>query len=451
MSRSPTLPVLFVDDEEDVRHAGEQTLTLAGHPVMLAASGEEALALATREMPGAVVTDVRMPGIDGLELMARLRALDPDLPVIVVTGHGDVPMAVRAMREGALDFIEKPHASDRLVEAVDRALEIRALALDSRARRAELERHRAMGTLLVGRTPAMQRLRATLHRLGAIDADILVLGETGTGKELVARTLHEGGPRRACAFVALNCGALPEAIAESELFGHEAGAFTSANKRRVGRIEHADGGTLFLDEIESMPPSLQVKLLRVLQERVVEPVGSNRAVPVDIRVVAATKVDLRQLAAEGRFREDLYHRLNVVPLRIPPLRERPDDIPLLFEHFVSEAVDRYRCEAPPLSADLHRRLMSHPWTGNVRELRHVAERYVLGLDDPIHAAAATDGAPEPAATLAAQVDRFEKGVIERELARRNGNVTATLQALGIPRKSFYDKARRLAIDLDAFR
>jgi len=445
--------VLFVDDERAVRLAGQQALELADFEVTACDGAERALRLLGRDWPGCLVTDVRMPQMDGLELMERALALDSELPVILITGHGDVPMAVEAMRRGAYDFLEKPFPSDRLVEVARRAVEKRRLVLENRRLRDQLSGQPAGESYpIIGRTPGIERLRTTIASIADTDADVLVLGETGTGKELVARALHAGSPRRKHPFVALNCGAMPEAIFESELFGHEAGAFTGAAKRRVGRIEHASGGTLFLDEIESMPLSLQVKLLRVIQERVVEPLGSNEQIPVDLRVVAATKVDLRQAASEGKFREDLYYRLNVVVVTIPPLRERRDDIPLLFQHFVLQATARYNRDPRALTPAQSQRLMTHGWPGNVRELRNAADRFVLGLDDALAAPSAGTGAA-PAGTglsLAEQVDLFEKSLIESELARHKGSVKATIEALNVPRKTFYDKLKRYGLSREDF-
>ncbi|WP_207462598.1 sigma-54 dependent transcriptional regulator [Azospirillum sp. SYSU D00513] len=439
--------VLFVDDERAVRLAGQQALELAGFDVTAFDGAERALRHLGRGWPGCVVTDVRMPGMDGLALLERVRALDPDLPVILITGHGDVPMAVQAMRDGAYDFLEKPFPSERLVEVARRAVEKRRLVMENRALRERLAGGTEDTHPIIGRTPGIERLRALIAAVADTDADVLVLGETGTGKEMVARALHAGSGRRKHPFVALNCGAMPENIFESELFGHEAGAFTGAAKRRVGRIEHAGGGTLFLDEIESMPLALQVKLLRVIQERAVEPLGSNDLVPVDLRVVAATKVDLRQAAAEGKFREDLYYRLNVVVITIPPLRERREDIPLLFRHFVVQAANRYNREPRDLTPALAQGLMAQDWPGNVRELRNAADRFVLGLDETMAASAAPDAGPQ---SLAERVDLFEKSVIETELARHKGSVKATIEALNIPRKTFYDKLKRYGLTRDDF-
>ncbi|HYD31784.1 MAG TPA: sigma-54 dependent transcriptional regulator, partial [Azospirillaceae bacterium] len=359
--------VLLVDDEKHVRLSGQQTLELAGFDVIAAESAERALTHLAREAPGVVVTDVRMAPMDGLALMRRVREIDPDLPVVLITGHGDVAMAVQAIRDGAYDFIEKPFPSELLADVVRRAMERRRLVLENRALKAELAGRTGDSHPIIGRTPAMERLKGIIAAVADTDADVLVFGETGTGKEMVARALHEQSARGAHRFVALNCGAMPESIFESELFGHEAGAFTGAGKRRVGRIEHAHRGTLFLDEIESMPLALQVKMLRVLQDRVVEPLGGNDIVPVDIRTVAATKVSLRHASDEGRFREDLYYRLNVAVIHIPPLRDRREDIPLLFQYFVTQAATRFRRAPPAPSARLAHRLMAHPWPGNVRE------------------------------------------------------------------------------------
>ena len=441
--------VLFVDDERAVRLAGQQALELAGFEVTACDGAERALRHLGRDWPGCLVTDVRMPQMDGLALLARVREIDPDLPVILITGHGDVPMAVEAMRNGAYDFLEKPFPSDRLTEIARRAVEKRRLVLENRRLRAQIAGGADPAETIVGRTVGIERLRATIAAVADTDADVLVFGETGTGKEMVARALHAASGRRKNPFVALNCGAMPETIFESELFGHEAGAFTGAAKRRVGRIEHAGGGTLFLDEIESMPLSLQVKLLRVIQERVVEPLGSNEQVPVDLRVVAATKADLRQAADEGKFRADLYYRLNVVVLTIPPLRERRDDIPLLFQHFVVQAAARYNREPRTPTREQMQRLMSQDWPGNVRELRNAADRFVLGLEDAAPAPVSAPSTPL-ALSLAEQVDLFEKGLIQSELARHRGSVKAAIEALNIPRKTFYDKLKRYGLSREDF-
>jgi two-component system C4-dicarboxylate transport response regulator DctD len=438
--------ILLVDDDRQVRDAGRQTLELAGFRVRCLDSAEQALKALGRDC-GVLVTDVRMPKMDGFALLERALILDPDLPVIMITGHGDISMAVRAIRGGAYDFLEKPYPNEILVDTVKRALERRRLVMENRRLREELAR--SGEGLIVGRSKAMDRLRTAIATVAETDADVLIMGETGTGKELVARALHQQSRRRGRPFVALNCGAMPEAIFESELFGHEAGSFTGAGRKRIGRITYADKGSLFLDEIESMPLFLQVKILRVLQERVVEPLGSNEQIPVDIRVVAATKTCLKAASAEGKFRQDLYYRLNVVLIEIPPLRDRKEDIPLLFQHFVTLAASRFGREPPPLPPDLVARLVSHSWPGNVRELRNAADRFVLGLDD---GGISADGEAGTARlSLAEQVDQFERNLISHELALAGGNVKSAIEALQIPRKTFYDKLRRHGIVAEDYR
>ncbi|WP_434732834.1 sigma-54 dependent transcriptional regulator [Rhizobium sp. YTUHZ044] len=435
------MPVALIDDDRDLRRATAQTLELAGFSVSAYDGAKAALAELTVDFAGPVVTDIRMPEIDGLQLFATLKGMDGDLPVILMTGHGDIPMAVQAIQDGAYDFIAKPFAADRLVHSVRRAGEKRQLVLENRVLRRAAED--AQETLpLIGQTPAMENLRKILRHIADTDVDVLVAGETGSGKEVVAQILHRWSHRRKGNFVALNCGALPETVIESELFGHEAGAFTGAQKRRMGRIEHASGGTLFLDEIESMPVATQVKMLRVLEMREITPLGTNEVRPVDLRVVAAAKIDLGDPEVRGDFREDLYYRLNVVTISIPPLRERRDDIPLLFSHFTARAAERFRRDVPPLSEAVRHHLATHSWPGNVRELSHYAERVVLGLEG----SADPSSPPQPTGgTLPERLERYEAEIIRDALASNNGDVRRTIEALGIPRKTFYDKLQRHGI------
>ncbi|UJX46166.1 sigma-54 dependent transcriptional regulator [Xanthobacter sp. YC-JY1] len=432
--------VLLVDDEEMIRVSIEQTLDLAGIDVASFASAEAALPAIGRDYPGIVVTDVRLPARDGLELLADIRRRDPELPVVLITGHGDVAMAVSAMREGAYDFIEKPFVSDAFVEVVKRALEKRALVLENRRLRTALDRGDAIERHLVGQSAAMRRLRDDIAQLASTSADVLVLGETGAGKEQVARALHEGGVRRDKPFVAVNCGAIPESMFESEMFGHEAGAFTGAGKRRIGKIEHASGGTLFLDEVESMPLAMQVKLLRVLQDRRIERLGSNTPVPVDLRVIAATKEDLGAEADAGRFRKDLFFRLDVVKLALPPLRERREDIPLLFELFLVQAAVKYQRPVVEVPPSLRRALMLADWPGNVRELKNAAERHMLGFLAPDFT-----GGAAAAPSLNELLDRVERLVIEDALKASGNRVSAAALALNIPRKTLHDRMKRLGL------
>jgi len=441
-------PVIFVDDDPDLRKATAQMLKLAGFDVQAFDGAEAALAVLDDGFEGPVVTDIRMPRTNGLQLFERIKALDPELPVLLVTGHGDVDLAVAALKDGVYDFISKPFDSERLATAITHAAEKRRLVLENRRLR-QAAAETPPDLPLVGSAPAIVRLRATIRQVADADVDVLILGETGSGKEVVARLLHQWSRRRGGNFVALNCGALPEAVLESELFGHEAGAFTGADRKRVGRIEHANGGTLFLDEIESCPPAIQVKLLRVLEIREVEPLGTNERRRLDLRVVAATKLDLGDPAARGDFRADLYYRLNVVTLRIPPLRERRGDIPLLFAHFLKRAADRFGRPMPDITAAVHRHLARHDWHGNVRELLHFADRVALGLapeDDATPADREVADFPDSAAgSLPERVDRYEAGLIRAALEAHGGDVRATIEALGVPRKTFYDKLKRHGI------
>jgi len=445
-------PVIFIDDEKHVRMSVKQSLELAKHRTLCFASAKPALKHISLDWPGVIVTDVKLPRMSGLELLKRALLIDPDLPVILVTAHGGIPMAVQAMRDGAYDFIEKPFSSELLIDVIKRALEKRALVLENRGLRSEVALRSEPGPLIVGKTPVIEHLRTLIANIGDSDADVLVTGETGTGKELVARSLHQHSTRRNGAFVPINCGALPESIIESELFGHEPGAFTGARERRIGKFEFANEGTLFLDEVESMPMHLQVKILRVLQERVIERLGSNQMIPVDVRIVAASKTDLKHASSNGTFRQDLFYRLCVVHIQIPPLRERREDIPLLYQHFLLEAATRYGRRVPAVTPELMREMMKQEWPGNVREVRNAAERHVLSAEDAGSGVPAQDNRLLPNATgpapttkklgLREQVQAFEKAVIEQELTRQNGKITATCAALDLPRKTLYDKMGR---------
>lgn len=440
--------VILLDDDRDLLKATQQTLELASFHVRPFTAAMDALAVIDQSFNGVVVSDIRMPGIDGLQFFQRLQKVDPDLPVILVSGHGDIPMAVKAIQDGAYDFITKPFAAERLIQSVRHAAEKRRLVLENRSlREAAVEAESDLP--LIGQTPAMERLRRTLRQIADTDVDVLVTGETGSGKEVIATLLHRWSRRASNHFVALNCGALPENIIESELFGHEQGAFTGAQKRRLGRIEHANGGTLFLDEIESMPPSAQVQMLRVLEMREVMPLGTNEVRPVDLRVVAASKVDLGDPAQRGDFREDLYFRLNVVTLSIPPLRERRDDIPMLFGYFSERAAARFHRAVPAVSSVVQRYLRDHHWPGNVRELSHFAERFVLGLHDQTQERVGGNFSSETL-TLPERLECYEATIIRETLESHDGDVRRTIEALGIPRKTFYDKLQRHGIVRSTF-
>ena len=440
--------IILLDDEAPIRDAARQTLELEGYEVEDFSNPLEALTQIDELWPGVIVSDVKMPLMDGLEFMRRCLGKDRDLPIVLLTGHGDVAMAVQAMRDGAYDFIEKPFRAEQFLEVIRRALEKRALVLENRALRASLEPEYR----IIGVSEPMRQVRKTIHDVADTDVDVLIFGETGTGKEMVARNLHGQSRRRLKPFVAINCGALPESIIESELFGHEAGAFTGAKTRRQGKFEHASGGSLFLDEVESTPPALQIRLLRVLQEREIERLGSNQRIPVDVRLIAATKQDLRELVGRGEFREDLYYRLDVVEIHLPPLRVRTDDIILLFQHFVLNACERYQREPKPLANSMLKQLLAYDWPGNVRELRNIAERYVLFPQaDLFKSPSAPASTLDQAASLPEQLSGFEKTLIMRELERQSGDVTATCKQLGIGRKTLYEKMQRLGIDPAEFR
>ena len=435
--------VFFVDDDAALREANSQSIELAGIDVRTFADAESALARLDADFTGVLVSDIRMPGIDGLQLFARVRAIDPEIPVILITGHADVPMAVSALRDGAFDFLAKPFAADHLVASTRKALENRRLVLDNRRLRAAAE---AADSPLIGDSPAMARLRATIAQVARADIDVLIEGETGTGKELVAAMLHRQSPRSARAFVAVNCAALPEASAETELFGHVADAVPHARFDRAGRIAASNRGTLFLDEIDGMPPALQGRLLRVLEEREVLPIGGERPVPLDLRVIAAAKRTLAHMVEAGEFRNDLYFRLDVVRLWIPPLRERRADIPQLFAHFVAEATAQMRQGPFRMSDAVRRHLLEHDWPGNVRELRNFAFGAVLDLPGGIAPAGREDALPLPE-----RVRRYEDMLVREAIELAGGSATRAMAILGIPRKTLYDKFRRANIDPAQYR
>ena len=446
---SKNLRVLFVEDDAAVRLGGMQALRLSGLEVQSFERAEHALRYIEFGFPGILVSDLRLPGMSGLALLEHTVGTDASLPVILVTGHGDIPMAVDAMRRGAYDFVEKPYSSEQLVDVAQRALEKRRLTLELASVRQALAHRDNIEARILGRSPAIERLRRMILELADADANALILGETGTGKELVARSLHDYGHRKAKNFAAINCAGIPELLFESEVFGHEAGSFTGAIKRRIGKIEHARGGTLFLDEIETMQMSLQVKLLRLLQEKKFERVGSNDLLEMDCRIVAGSKADLLALSSTNHFRDDLYYRLGVMVLEIPPLRERREDIPLLFEHFVVRAAAEYNRPIPDISPSQMHDLMSRPWGGNVRELRNVAERFTLGMPTRADAASSDDNTVKP--SLETKLNLFERQLIEEALRGCSGRTAIACERLGVPKKTLYDKIRRLGISTEEFK
>lgn len=435
--------VLIVDDDAVNRDLLAQQLESLAESVLTAVDGKAALDQLRPDFRGAVVTDLKMPRMDGLELLRQTRAIDPDLPIIIVTGHGDVAKAVQAIRDGAYDFIERPYDVERLRDMVARALRARGLVLENRALRTQLKAKVGLDSRLLGSSPIMEDLRRTIAGIADTNANVLIVGETGTGKELVARSLHELGKRSRYRFVPINCGAVPEDLFESELFGHEAGAFTGATRKRIGRLEYAHQGTLFLDEIDSLPVSMQAKLLRVLQEREIERLGSNEPIKADFRTIAATQLDLKKAVENGNFRADLYYRLDVARIHVPPLRDRRDDILLLFQAFIDELAAHHDRESPQMRREDLQSLMVYSWPGNVRELRNVAERYVLGLRGLTGAVAdllpATD---HRSPGLGEQLDAFERCVLDQELTKQRGSIQAAAEALGLPVRTLNDRMRR---------
>jgi two-component system C4-dicarboxylate transport response regulator DctD len=437
--------VVFIDDDADLRAANVQSLQLADINVTAFASAKEALEIIDVDFAGVVVSDIRMPNIDGHQLFSRVRQIDPEIPVILISGHADVSEAIEAMRRGAYDFIVKPYIDDQLVQSIHRAQEKRRLVMDNRRLRA-LADEAASSWPLIGQSTGMERLRKTLRQVAEADVDTFVEGETGVGKELAARALHNWGPRHRHPFVAVNCGALPSGLVESELFGHDLGAFPGAVRQRIGKIEFANRGTLFLDEVEAMPLEIQVKLLRFLAEREITPLGSNEVRSVDVRVITSAKVDL---AGEegGLIRPDLMHRLCVAHVRVPPLRERRADIPLLFAHFVARAADRMGKQPPPITRAAQRMLNEYAWPGNVRELANFAERFAIGLDEDEGAS----GADAASFGLRDKLELYEADLIREALTAGKGDVRTALDSLQLPRETFYAKVRRYEIDIESFR
>lgn len=440
----PPATVIVVDDDDVLRGALAQWLQLSGFRVLTASSAAAVPALLRTHEVDALLTDVRMPGQSGMDLLRTLRESMPNLPVVLLTGHGDVPLAVQALKLGAFDFLTKPHDPERLIATLRNACTQHALTRRLHDAEAKLEGRDCVAGHILGRSAPMQKLQDEVRALLDAPLDVLIRGETGTGKEVVARALHDCGPRRSKPFVAINCAAVPHEIFESELFGHEAGAFTGAKTSRIGKFEFAKGGTVFLDEIESMPLSAQAKVLRVLQEREVERVGGNRSIPIDVRVVSAAKLSLREAADEGLFREDLYYRLAGYQIDIPPLRRRGDDVLQLFTQFAASCAERAGREAPELAPGLVAALLNHSWPGNVRELKSVAERFGLGLGLQLGRDETTK-LPEMR-DLNSMLEEYERNLILAALHQSQGSVAGAMQILGLPRRTLNEKMRRLGIE-----
>ena len=444
--------ILVVDDEPGVRSSLGAVLRDEGLDVETAASGEECLDRAARTPYDVIVLDVWLPGVDGLVTLQRLRERKVDAQVVMISGHGNIESAVRAIKMGAFDFVEKPLSLEKTVLVVRNALRQRDLEAENRALRARVDRQHVM----VGESFAMRQLREQVETAAPTNGRVLIYGDNGTGKELVARTIHQLSRRRNGPFIEVNCAAIPEELIESELFGHQKGAFTGAVIDKPGRFEQANAGTIFLDEIADMSLKTQAKVLRVLQEQVMERVGGTQRIRVDVRVLAATNKDLPGEIRAGRFREDLYFRLNVIPIFVPPLHDRQDDIPLLAEHFMALMAAEYGRRPKRLAPEAIGRLQQYAWPGNVRELRNVIERLMimvrgdtitaqdlafLGHDD-LHERAA---AVEPSLPLSEARERFERDYILQALAAQNGNMSRTAEMLGVERSNLYKKMKAFGI------
>ncbi len=451
--------LLIVDDEANTLASLSRAFRLEGHEAAVCDNATRALELAKSQSFDLILSDVVMPGKDGLALLEELKAQGVPTPVVMMSGQAHIEMAVRATRLGALDFLEKPISTEKLLLTVENALKLGRLERENRDLERRLGKHE-----IVWKGETMRRVMAQVERVAASETRVCILGETGTGKELVARTLHERSPRSGAPFVTLNCAAVPAELIESELFGHEKGSFTGAAGRHLGKFEQAQHGTIFLDEIGDMPLTMQAKLLRVLEEGEVERIGGERAITVDVRVVVATHRDLEAQVHDGKFRQDLFHRVFVFPLRLPPLRERREDIPALIEHFAQQVSITNGWKPMRFTADAMAALQEHPWPGNVRELRNAVERLMLlatsdevtsetvALALPASLSAITsapDSVSAGTGPLADRVRAFEKQTILAELKRNHHQISNTARALGLERSHLYKKAEQVGIDLKA--
>jgi two-component system, NtrC family, nitrogen regulation response regulator NtrX len=450
--------ILIVDDEANTLASLSRAFRLAGHNAVVCDNAARALELAKEQPFDLILSDVVMPGRDGLLLLEDLKNAAVAAPVVMMSGQAHIEMAVRATRLGALDFLEKPLTTEKLLVTVDNALKLTRLEVENRDLRTRVGKH-----TLVWSGETMRRVLAQIERVAASETRVCIYGETGTGKELVARTLHEKSQRSSGPFVTLNCAAVPAELIESELFGHEKGSFTGAAQRHLGKFSQAHRGTLFLDEIGDMPTAMQAKLLRVLEEGEVERIGADKPTSVDVRVVVATHRNLEQLVESGAFRRDLYHRVVVFPVELPPLRNRPEDLPALVEHFVRQVSAQNGWKPVPITADAIDALKHYAWPGNIRELRNVVERLLLLAESEVDAVAVRSALPAtstpaksagssaveptPAGPLAERVLAFERATLLRELETHARNVTHTAKALGLERSHFYKKCQQLGIDL----
>jgi two-component system nitrogen regulation response regulator NtrX len=456
--------LLLVDDDPNTLASLSRAFRLAGHEATVCDNVARALELLRTEVFDLILSDVVMPGKSGLEFLEDLKKAGVKTPIVLVSGQANIEIAVRATKLGALDFLEKPLSTDKLLVTVENALRLSRLEDENRELRHRLGKHE-----LIGSGPAMAKLFAQIDRVAASETRVCILGETGTGKELVARAIHEKSPRRENAFITLNCAAVPAELIESELFGHEKGAFTGAAAKHLGKFEQADGGTLFLDEIGDMPVAMQAKLLRVLEEGEVERVGGDKPIRVNVRVLVATHRNLEELVKQNAFRRDLFHRIYVFPLLLPPLRERPEDFPALVEHFAGQVAAQNGWKEKPFAEDAIAELRRYVWPGNIRELRNVVERLVLLAGEGAVTAAdvrlvlpvadrlaeragdASGSSSMQSGTLAERAEAFEREVLLGEIRRHNFHMTNVARALGLERSHLYKKCQQLGIDLQSLR
>ncbi|ETX13909.1 Fis family transcriptional regulator [Roseivivax halodurans JCM 10272] len=437
--------IILVDDDEDIRLSLGQTLELAGHEVLAFARAERAIERIGPNFGGVVVSDIKMPGMDGLQLLDAVLEIDMAIPVVMITGHGDVPLAVEALGKGAFDFIEKPFAKDRLTSSIDRGIEHRRMVLELRELRETATAGNPLEGLILGQSAPIVELRRKVETIAESMIDVLIVGATGTGKEHVARAIHNmSGQGREGPFVTVNLTALPESQIEIELFGYVSGAFPGAGRSRIGRLEHGRGGTIFLDEIGSVPLSLQAKLLRVIEDRAVLPLGASEPVQLEARFVASSRSPLEPLVAAGAFRDDLLYRINPVTIHLPALSDRREDLPGLFHRFVTDAARRFRKPVPAITPEHLIALGNRTWAGNMRELRNAAELFVLGLesDRPTESASGQ--------TLPERMDRIERDIIAATLTAQNGSLKKTYEALGLSRKTLYDKMQKHGLRREEF-
>ena len=443
------IEIIIIDDDREIIEALTEMLELEEFRVRGFLSPEKALLSLAKNSPVVILSDVKMPRMNGLTLLSKLQQIDNEIPVLLMSGHGDIPMAIEAMNEGAYDFLEKPLQPKKLLGQLQRAAEKRRLVMENRNLKQDIQQHSGVEAFIMGESAAIKNIRQQVLALAQANVDTIIYGDTGSGKDVVARALHQFSQRHEKRFIAINCGGVSESLIESELFGHEAGSFTGAIKRHIGKIEAADGGTLFLDEIETMPLPVQIKLLRVLQDRVVERVGSTKPIPVKLTVIAASKDDLARLGQGGHFRKDLFYRLNVASITIPPLKDRQEDVLPLFHHYARKASVQFSRPQPALSQAEVAHLLQHDWPGNVRELKNAADRFVLGISETKLAAMVTEEGSS--GSYDQRMELYERQVLEEGLIAAQGQLHEAAELLNLTRKTLYRKLKKHQLDKQLFK